>query len=266
MRQRLDGILASLNKAVMADHAAAVPGCSTVSISVSEAFSAGKHWCCFELVAPDDDDRFLVARVRLPRLVDRDSSNVTDVSTQEHIFAQWTAVQAELAAVISPQIRSVSHFSADTGPVIGGSPRPEGLVAQALQKQNSSRFATLGALVFRNIVRDTEIFKNSSSSGPPFAFSHMDMGMQNVLVDDAFNFVAFAEAERALEARDCPLRCSIAQVLEGTAARIYGLAGMIDVFRGMEEELTYEMLRLGYGLTGAEAERHVQMLAEEMHV
>lgn len=41
---------------------------------------------------------------------------------------------------------------------------------------------------------------------------------------------------------------------------------MIDVFRGMEEELTYEMLRLGYGLTGAEAERHVQMLAEEMHV
>lgn len=31
----------------------------------------------------------------------------------------------------------------------------------------------------------------------------------------------------------------------------------------MEKELTYELVRLGYGLTGPEAEQHVQMLGEE---
>jgi hypothetical protein len=67
----------------------------------------------------------------------------------------------------------------------------------------------------------------------------------------------FEAAERAaLEKRgNNALRCSIAEVLDGKASRIYGLAGKIGVFHGMEEEeLTYELVRLGYGLTGQEAE------------
>lgn len=48
-----------------------------------------------------------------------ESSNTLEVSTQERIFAQWTSVQAELAALTFPQIGSISHFSTDTGPVIG---------------------------------------------------------------------------------------------------------------------------------------------------
>ncbi|POR34392.1 Uncharacterized protein TPAR_05414 [Tolypocladium paradoxum] len=65
----------------------------------------------------------------------------------------------------------------------------------------------------------------------------------------------FEEAERALEKR--AIRCTT-QLL-----KIYGLAGKIGVFHGMEEELMYELIRLGYGLTGPEAEQHLQMLGEE---
>jgi hypothetical protein len=77
----------------------------------------------------------------------------------------------------------------------------EGFVAQALQRKRSgigsNRFATLGPLVFRNIVRDTEIFKDSQG---PFHFNHMDMGMQNILVDDDFNIVAVIDWELAQSA------------------------------------------------------------------
>lgn len=31
----------------------------------------------------------------------------------------------------------------------------------------------------------------------------------------------------------------------------------------MEEELTYELVRLGYGLTGSEAEQHINKVEEE---
>lgn len=266
------------------------------------------------------------------------------VSTQEHVFAQWTSFQAELATFTFPEIGSISKFSTDTGPIIGaiatssidGLPVAgpfhsgwdyfvsvaEGLVALAVQRKQSdtesSPFATLGPLIFRNIVRDTDIFKSSHG---PFHFNHMDMGMQNILIDGDFNFVAmidwelaqsapwevnhypmpipliasdratadilydpghrahrntsrqvgarllyrekFKEAERALKKRGNPLHASIADVLEGKASRIFGLVEKIGVFHGMEEELTYELVRLGYGLTGQEAERHIQMLGEE---
>jgi hypothetical protein len=267
-----------------------------------------------------------------------------EVSTQEHVFAQWTSFQTELAAFTFPQIGSISQFSTDTGPIIGAIATSsidglsaagpfhsgwdyfvavaEGLVAHALQRKRSdtgsSPFATLGPLVFRNIVRDTEIFKSRQG---PFHFNHMDMGIQNILIDDDFNFVAvidwelaqsapwevnhypmpiplissdretaeilydaghkahrnisrqvgarllyrqkFKEAERALEKGGNSLHYSIAEVLEGKASRIYGLVGKIGVFHGMEEELTYELVRLGYGLTGPEAEQHLRVLEEE---
>jgi hypothetical protein len=238
-------------------------------------------------------------------------------------------------------IGSISQYSTDTGPVVGpiasssieGLPTTgpfqsgwdyfvavaEGLVAQSLQRKRSgtgsNRFTTLGPLVFLNIVRETDIFKGSKG---PFHFNHMDMGMQNILVDDDFNIVAvidwefaqpapweanhypmpislissdketaeklydtehiahrnvsrqvgsrllyrqkFQEAERALERRGQPLYCSIADTLEDKASRIYSLAGKIGVFPGMEEALTYELIRLGYGLTGPQAEQHLQII------
>ncbi|TQV90079.1 3-hydroxyisobutyrate dehydrogenase protein [Cordyceps javanica] len=407
MRQRLDMFMASINKTALTEHASAVLGSPA---SMSEPFSAGQYWCCFELVAPDD--RFLIARVRLPK----HPHNATDaaeeyliqcevatmkflrenvktvpsptlyaceapgsaralsagaaymliegfhgnslqdvhqsiyhlpISTQEHLFTQWTSFQAELAAFTFPQIGSISQFSTDTGPIIGaiaassieGLPTAgpfqsgwdyfvavaEGLVDQALQRKRfgteSNRFTTLGPLVFRNIVRDTKLFKSSQG---PFHFNHMDMGMQNILIDHDYNFVAvidwelaqsapwevnhypmpiplissdketaeilyepghiahrnvsrqvgarilyqqkFKEAERALAKRGYPLHCSISEVLEGMASRIYGLVGKIGLFPGMEEELTYELVRLGYGLTGPEAEQYLEKLGAESSV
>jgi hypothetical protein len=62
MRQRLEGFMASINKTALTEHASAVLGSPA---TMSEPFSAGQSWCCFELVAPDD--RLLVARVRLPK-------------------------------------------------------------------------------------------------------------------------------------------------------------------------------------------------------
>lgn len=72
-----------------------------------------------------------------------------------------------------------------------------------------------------------------------------------------------SQAERDLRKRGTPLRCSIAEILEGKASRIYGLVWKIGVFDGMAKYLTYEMVRLGYGLTGLEAEENLQTVKEK---
>lgn len=74
MRQRLEGFMASINKTALAEHASALLGSPA---SMSEPFSAGQYWCCFELVAPDD--RILIARVRLPK---RPESSATDAAEE----------------------------------------------------------------------------------------------------------------------------------------------------------------------------------------
>lgn len=73
----------------------------------------------------------------------------------------------------------------------------------------------------------------------------------------------FEKAERDLRKRGTPLRCSIAEFLEGKASRINGLIRKIGVFDGMAKYLKYEMARLGYGLTGLEAEEYLQIVKEE---
>ncbi|KAG6361343.1 hypothetical protein INS49_009568 [Diaporthe citri] len=70
-------------------------------------------------------------------------------------------------------------------------------------------------------------------------------------------------AKTHLEARIIPLCCLIAEILEGKAPRIYGLVWKIGVFYGKVKYLTYEMVRLGYVLTGLEAEEYLQTVTEE---
>lgn len=43
-------------------------------------------------------------------------------------------------------------------------------------------------------MRNTEIFKDPDDQGP-FHFNHMDMGIQNILVDDDFNILAIIDWE-----------------------------------------------------------------------
>lgn len=52
----------------------------------------------------------------------------------------------------------------------------------------------------------------------------------------------------------------MASVLEGNASQIWGIAEKLGVFEGMEEELTRELVRFGYGLeeeAGGEEDRRL---------
>jgi hypothetical protein len=75
----------------------------------------------------------------------------------------------------------------------------------------------------------------------------------------------FLDAERALERRGSALPVSVANVLDSTASRIYAITEKIGVFEGMEEELTYEMVRLAYGYGYEEAKKYLDEMEVEMN-
>ncbi|KAF2277725.1 uncharacterized protein EI97DRAFT_499987 [Westerdykella ornata] len=132
--------------------------------------------------------------------------------TQEYIIAQWTSIQTELATFSFPKIESISHFNG-AEPTIGplgaavaeGFPRPGPFnstheyftaVGQsrytlarkaALEDPEYDRFTLLGTSIFRDIVSLTELFKDESTL---FQLNHMDLGTQNILVDEDYNFLA----------------------------------------------------------------------------
>ncbi|KFY94495.1 hypothetical protein V500_03236 [Pseudogymnoascus sp. VKM F-4518 (FW-2643)] len=134
----------------------------------------------------------------------------------------WTAIQAKLATLSFRMIGSISHFSKDTGATIGklSMAASEGLsnegpffdswdyfsaiadarLQQALKDEvdGSSVFKMLGPFVFQDIVQNTPIFKTIENG--PFHFNHMDMGTQNILVDEDFNFLAIIDWEFAQSA------------------------------------------------------------------
>lgn len=55
-------------------------------------------------------------------------------------------------------------------------------------------FARLGAFVFMDIVQNTNLFRTNEAR---FSLNHMDLGTQNILVDDDFNFLAIIDWEMA---------------------------------------------------------------------
>ncbi len=148
------------------------------------------------------------------------SSNPLKVSTQEHVsdsgrcsrrnlplppshrsapsrsFPQTLVLSLALMATSSSDgLPAASPFHSGWDYFVAAA---EGLVAQVtlnnpkyLQRKRSgtasNQFATLGPLIFRDIVRDMEIFKSSRG---PFHFNYMDMGMQNILIDAGYNFVS----------------------------------------------------------------------------
>jgi len=74
----------------------------------------------------------------------------------------------------------------------------------------------------------------------------------------------FRDAEQALESRGRCLQKSIADLLDGAASRIYAMLEKFGVFEGMEEELTYEMVRLAYGFDREEAEKYLSEMEAKM--
>jgi hypothetical protein len=74
----------------------------------------------------------------------------------------------------------------------------------------------------------------------------------------------FRDAEQALKSRKRSLQKSIADVLDGAASRIYAILEKFGVFEGMEEELTYEMVRLAYRFDREEAKKYPKEMEAKM--
>lgn len=136
-------------------------------------------------------------------------------------MAQWTMIQTSLATLTYPVIGSISAIT-ETGEAIIGrlsSAASEGLISQgpflnafeyftavgeaALYRARSyeddpdkslSHFRRLGASIFLDIVQSTTLFQGSDAR---FPLNHMDLGTQNIIVDDDLNFLAVIDWEFA---------------------------------------------------------------------
>ncbi|CAK7264309.1 hypothetical protein SEPCBS119000_000922 [Sporothrix epigloea] len=140
-------------------------------------------------------------------------------STQEHIMSQWTQMQTEIATISLPGIGSIAGLSPEGEPILGrlASAKAEGLleegpfetsvaffravadaavrrVAPANAASPTISWADLGRLVFSDIVQNTVLYADNCDK---FPLNHMDLGTQNILVDDDFNFLAAIDWEFA---------------------------------------------------------------------
>ncbi|KAK4166630.1 hypothetical protein QBC43DRAFT_342722 [Cladorrhinum sp. PSN259] len=260
MKERLQGLLAKIEKSVLTRHAQNIKG---QKVTMSQPFSVGQYWICFEMIAEDGSS--IIARVRLPRhpiprlplnlpaitlpqiyayeglgsqlaadagaiymlLEGFYGNTLQDVepdlcNLSEHIMTQWTRVQVELATLAYPRIGSISSVSTTGEPVIGrlASASAEGLRCHGPFSSTAEYFTAvadaaiskldltdtdsngglsctiLGAFVFRDIVQNTTLFEDGDAKGR-FPLNHMDLGTQNILVDDRFNFRAIIDWEFA---------------------------------------------------------------------
>lgn len=62
MKERLEAALGNIDRPALLSHAESM---TRQDVVMSEAFSAGQNWICFEIVAADGS--LVIARVRLPR-------------------------------------------------------------------------------------------------------------------------------------------------------------------------------------------------------
>jgi hypothetical protein len=136
-------------------------------------------------------------------------------------MTQWTKVQVALATLTFPLIGSISGVTENGEPIIDkvACAASEGIVAKgpfseavdyfralgqgSLSRasshedgadKNQAHFHKLGASVFLDIVQSTTLFQAQSAQYP---LNHMDLGTQNILVDDELNFLAVIDWELA---------------------------------------------------------------------
>lgn len=107
-REHIKEFIESINKTALLEHASTILGSSAVSIS--ERFSMSQHWCCFEIAAPDND-RFLVARLRLPNPA-LSGIVVTDASTEYAIQCEVATMQFLRDKAKSVPISAVHAYEA----------------------------------------------------------------------------------------------------------------------------------------------------------
>lgn len=130
-------------------------------------------------------------------------------------------MQAELATLTLAGIGSISSLSNTGEPVLGklASASVEGFqnsgpfacaaeyflaaghaaLARLATEDDSTRWTRLGAAIFCDIVSKTALFQDMGAKRS-FHLNHMDLGTQNMLVDDDFHLVAIIDWEFAQSA------------------------------------------------------------------
>lgn len=101
MKERLEELLAKLDKGVLLQHAKVIGG---KKFTMSDPFSAGQHWICFEMIA--EDDSLIIARVRLPRHPDTPPT-VSDEDELYSIACEVSTirfVRQKLPTVVIPRV------------------------------------------------------------------------------------------------------------------------------------------------------------------
>lgn len=116
MKERLEGQIARLDTSVLVRHAQQILG---QSVTMSEPFSAGQYWICFEMVA--EDESLVIARVRLPRNPDMPSS-YSDEDEQYLIgceVATMAFVRERLPGLRIPRLRAYEGSGSDLASSVG---------------------------------------------------------------------------------------------------------------------------------------------------
>lgn len=118
MKGRLQDLLAKIDKSVLVRHAEMVKG---QKVTMSQPFSAGQYWMCFEMIA--EDGSLVIARVRLPRHPDTRST----VSEGDELYsiacevATMQFVRQNLPAVTVPRVYAYegpgSQLAVDAGAI-----------------------------------------------------------------------------------------------------------------------------------------------------
>jgi hypothetical protein len=101
MKERLERCMSIINKSSLVEHTQLIIG---QPVSISEAFSAGQFWCCFELLAVDG--RLIIARVRLPRHPDSTDSAIehSELYSIECEVAQMKFLHENVTGVPFPKL------------------------------------------------------------------------------------------------------------------------------------------------------------------
>lgn len=118
MKERLQGLLAKIDKSVLTRHAQNIKG---QKLTISQPFSAGQYWICFEMIA--EDGSLVIARVRLPRHPDTPPT-ISEEDEQYSVaceVATMAFVRQNVPAITLPQIYAYegpgSQLAADAGAI-----------------------------------------------------------------------------------------------------------------------------------------------------
>lgn len=110
--------MTTLNKSTLVRHAELAMG---QKVSISEPFSAGQYWACFELIAADGS--LIIARVQLLRHL----NNTDAVNEQSELYsitcevATMMFLHGKVATIPFPRLYAYaspgSHWAADAGAI-----------------------------------------------------------------------------------------------------------------------------------------------------